>query len=441
MKKRLAFISLIIFTFSCFAFYRTATINRAVSAENQTTAFSRLPPQTFPAAAFAATGKISDLAPFEKLKNTGNKIVGIDGERKSAAEKQNAAHDADGNPARFGGAPMPPPSLSFDGISNRENNDAYGFAVIPPDMNGDVGPNHFVQSVNLLTRIYDKNGAPLTPAFKLSDLFAVLNTPCSRANFGNPITLYDALADRWILSQNCANEPPFRQLIAVSQTNDPTGAYFAYEFVMPNNRLNDYPKLGVWTDAIYMSTDEFVGNDFKGSGVFAFDKKKMFAGDAGASYVYFNVPSDSNVRRRGFLPSDFDGLNAPPANTPNTFMSYTATEYGDANDALRLFDFHADFNNPNASTFIERGESPLNVAAFDPTSNPDRDDIHAACAGRNARRAIGSFDVSARLPQFRRFAVFSRQSNRPRHAGQRNLSRRCARLRAAKTKRRRVRRP
>lgn len=375
MKKRLALIAFIIFTFTFVAFYRAAPPNRAASAEHQKANSAPVKPQSFRAAAFGVTRKISDLAPYKKLKNTDHRVVGIADGQKSSAENPEITHDADGELVNFAAVPMPAPSLSFDGIANRENNDAYGFAVIPPDMNGDVGPNHFVQSVNLLTRIYDKNGAPLTPAFKLSDVFAVLNTPCSQANFGNPITLYDPLADRWILSQNCANEPPFRQLIAVSQTADPTGAYFAYEFIMPNNRLNDYPKFGVWTDAIYMSTDEFVGNDFKGSGVFAFDKRKMLAGDRSASYVYFNVPSDSNVRRRGFLPSDLDGLNAPPANAPNTFMSYTATEYGDARDALRLFDFHVDFAAPNASTFVERGESPLTVAPFDPTSPPDRADI------------------------------------------------------------------
>ena len=375
MKKRLALITSIICAVSFLTFYRNAESKTVEPSKNQTVDFSELKPQTSQAVAFGVTGKISDLQPFQKITNAENKVFSVSDRKDSAKENPNTTHDKDNNLINFSALPMPLPTLSFDGISNRENNDAYGFAVIPPDMNGDVGPNHFVQSVNLLTRIYDKNGAPLTPSFKLSDLFAVLNTPCSTTNFGNPITLYDPLADRWILSQYCTSAPPFRQMIAVSQTADPTGAYFAYEFVMPNLRLNDFPKLGVWTDGYYMSDDEFIGNDYKGNGVFAFDKKKMLAGDRSASYVYFNLPSASSVRRGGYLPSDFDGLNAPPIDAPNTFITYTATEYGDANDALRLFDFHADFNNPNASTFIERSESPLIVAPFDPTSPPDRADI------------------------------------------------------------------
>jgi hypothetical protein len=375
MKKRLALITSIICAVSFLTFYRNAESKIVASTNAQTQNFTALKPQNFQAVAFAETRKISDLKPFEKKINAENKVFSVSDRKNSAKENLNTTHDKDNNLINFSALPMPLPTLSFDGISNRENNDAYGFAVIPPDMNGDVGPNHFVQSVNLLTRIYDKNGAPLTPSFKLSDVFAVLNTPCSTTNFGNPITLYDPLADRWILSQYCTNAPPFRQLIAVSQTSDPTGAYFAYEFVMPNLRLNDFPKIGVWTDGYYMSTDEFVGNDYKGNGVFAFDKKKMLAGDRSASFIYFNLPATSSERRGGYLPTDLDGLNAPPVNAPNTFVTYTATEYGDANDALRLFDFHADFVNPNASTFTERGESPLTVAPFDPTSPPDRADI------------------------------------------------------------------
>ncbi|MCY7376996.1 MAG: carboxypeptidase regulatory-like domain-containing protein [Pyrinomonadaceae bacterium] len=379
MKKRLALTLVIIFAASFFTYRQTAESRRSASSNNQT--LSEIKPQNFQAVAFGVTGKISDIAPLEKLTNTGNKVFSVSDRPGFLEKNPNIVHDADAHLINFSAVPMPTPTLSFDGISNRENNDAYGFAVIPPDMNGDVGPNHFVQSVNILTRIYNKNGAPLTPAFKLSDVFAVLNTPCSVANFGNPITLYDPLADRWILSQFCTNAPPFRQMIAISQTSDPTGAYFAYEFVMPNLRLNDFPKLGVWTDAYYMSTDEFVGNDFRGNGVFAFDKKKMLAGDANAGFIYFNLPTTATERRGGYLPSDLDGLNAPPANAPNTFITYTATEYGDANDALRLFDFHADFTNPNNSTFIERAESPIIVAPFDPTSPPDRVDIAQPAPG------------------------------------------------------------
>ncbi|HNQ14451.1 MAG TPA: hypothetical protein PKM58_02745, partial [Pyrinomonadaceae bacterium] len=188
----------------------------------------------------------------------------------------------------FLGLPVPGPSLSFEGLNSDDNAAAYGFRVLPPDTVGDVGFGHYVQAVNLLVRVFDKSGNALTPPFKMSTLFAPLGTPCSARNDGDPNVLFDPLSDRWILSQFCTQAPPFRQMVAVSRTSDPSGEYYLYEFVMPNVKLNDYAKLGVWSDAYFMSTDEFLGGDYAGSGVFAFDRQKLLSGDPDAGYIYFD---------------------------------------------------------------------------------------------------------------------------------------------------------
>lgn len=92
--------------------------------------------------------------------------------------------------------------------------------------------------------------------------------------------------------------------------------------------------------------------------------------------MYFNLNlTDFPEGIGGMLPSDLDGLTPPPPGTPNTFAYFLATEFGDPSDALRLFDFHVDFGNPSSSTFTERPESPLPVAAFNPLSPPGRRDI------------------------------------------------------------------
>ncbi len=283
--------------------------------------------------------------------------------------------DADGSLAAFGTTPMPPPLLSFPGLSNIDNAIIYSLLIIPPDMNGDVGPNHYVQIVNSLFRIFDKSGQPISQPFKINSLFESLGTVCSTRNDGLAVVLYDPLADRWIISQTCTAFPPFREMVAVSKTGDPLGQYYSYEFVMPNVKLNDFPKFGVWPDGYYMSTDEFLGADYVGAGAFAFDRTKLLAGDPTASYIYFNLAVPVGPRQKGLLPSDMDGLRPPPAGAPNVFASYTATEYGDAQDALKLYNFHADFSNPLNSTFTERPESPLAVSAFDPTSPDGRADI------------------------------------------------------------------
>lgn len=307
---------------------------------------------------------------------TPNAAIGFDRfDRRSTNEEPNQ-RSGDGNVfSKPTGVPMPAPSLSFDGIANFDNVTIFNLLILPPDMNGDVGPDHYVQAVNSLIRIYDKSGKPLLPPFRISTLFAPLGTVCSTRNDGLPVVLYDQLADRWLISQVCSAFPPFRQMVAISKSGDPTGEYFAYEFVMPNVKINDFPKFGVWTDAYYMTTDEYLGSDYTGSGAFAFDREKMIAGDPTAGYVYFGLNMTTPIRRRGFLPSDLDGLRPPPPGTPGIFASYTATEYGDPADTIRLFEFDADFDDGFASTFTERNESPIAVAPFDPTSPEGRPDI------------------------------------------------------------------
>lgn len=291
--------------------------------------------------------------------------------------QSSTAQGKDGSIANMSLVDMPPPSLSFDGLSNFDNIDAYSLFIMPPDMNGDVGPDHYVQTTNALVSIYDKNGVATSAPFKMSSLFAPLNTVCSLRDDGLPVVLYDPLADRWLLSQYCTAFPPFRQLVAVSKTGDPGGQYHIYEFAMPNVRVHDLPKFAVWPDGYYMSSEEFVGSDFSGVGAFAFDRNKMLAGDPTAGLIYFNLPRQANspVRLGNILPADLDGLRAPPVGTPNYFLGYLANEYGQAFDGIRLYEFHANFAEPLLSTFTERPESPWEVNEFDPTSPPERTDI------------------------------------------------------------------
>jgi 6-phosphogluconolactonase (cycloisomerase 2 family) len=257
--------------------------------------------------------------------------------------------------------PLPPPVLTFEGISNQDNFETSDFILIPPDPNGDVGPHHYVETVNILYRAYDKNtGAPLMPPLHMSQIFAGLGGACAEIDAGDPIVLYDHLADRWLLSQ-LANSP--HQCVAISQTGDPTGSFYVYDFPMPNTKFNDYPKLGVWPDAYYMTDNQFSGG-FRGVGVFAFDRVKMLAGRADATYVYFDLEA-RDPSLAGMLPADLDGP-PPPAGTPNYFLGMTSTHFGNPIDGLRIFEFHADFESPQSSTFVERQESALAVAAFDP---------------------------------------------------------------------------
>jgi len=260
-------------------------------------------------------------------------------------------------------------AVQFDGLSSADNFSSYGGRVLPPDTNHDVGPNHIVETTNLLVRIYDKSGTPLVAPFRMSALFTSLGAPCSTHDDGDPVVLYDPLADRWLLTQFTYEYPSKNRFcIAVSQTADPTGAYYVYQLSSPITAFQDYPHFGVWPDGYYLTSHEFntALTTYLGQGVFALERGKMLVG-APASAVYFDL-GQVNLNIGGMLPSDLDGVLTPAPDSPNTFAYFTATEYGDPSDALRLFDLHVDWTTPANSTFTERGESALVVAAFSPIS-------------------------------------------------------------------------
>jgi len=269
-----------------------------------------------------------------------------------------------------------PAATTFEGLADTDNGAGL---VNPSDSNGAVGPNHYVEVVNNRVRVFDKSGNALTAPFRQSSLFAGVGGLCGTVDDGDPIVLYDKLADRWQISQfafRATNAPPYHQCVAESVNGDPTGAYYLYDFQLPGQNFPDYPKLSTWPDAYYMSIREFfLGGSFRGEGAIALDRKKMLAGDPTATLILFDEGSLSNASS-GMLPLDFDGVLPPPAGMPNVFAIYTAAIFGDPQgDALRLFDFHADFDVPNNSTFTERAESPLAVAAFDPLNPSGRADI------------------------------------------------------------------
>ncbi len=139
-------------------------------------------------------------------------------------------------------AAMPTPSRSIEGISNTNG-------VLPPDTNGDVGPNHFVQWVNLSFAVYSKGTSTTPPALlygpaPANTLWSGFGGPCETRNDGDPIVRYDHLADRWVMSQLAVPNSffgvlfgPFYQCIAISATADPLGAYHRYQFSF--TKLND----------------------------------------------------------------------------------------------------------------------------------------------------------------------------------------------------------
>ncbi len=266
---------------------------------------------------------------------------------------------------------IPPPSNSFDGPGNLAG-------VSPPDPVGDVGPNHYVAMSNLYFAVYDKNGTLLYGPAANNTLWSGFGGDCQSDNDGDPIVLYDQLADRWILTQFTASGPNYYNCLAISTGPDPTGTYYRYA-VSTGSYFPDYPKYGVWSDAYYISTREFDGlfGPFVGVGAYAVNRAQMIAGDPNPQVISFLMPPGATPYNvgDGLLPSDLDGNILPPTGSPNYFVGAmdNGGQYGAPQDALTLWKFQADFTTPANSTFTLT--DTLSIAPYDTQFDP--------CSGRS----------------------------------------------------------
>ncbi|MGD8441486.1 MAG: hypothetical protein PVG53_13220, partial [Holophagae bacterium] len=265
--------------------------------------------------------------------------------------------------------------------------------LAPPDVVGDVGPNHYISMVNASRfAIWDKLGNPLVPATTLSALWTASGGGSSNctSGYGDPIVQYDELADRWLMSEFAQSGNHL--CVYVSRGADPvTSGWFVYDFSTPS--FPDYPKYSVWSDAYYVSTFESPL-----LGIYALDRVSMLAG-APATYQRFTIPqlTGTSPRVTRILPADHDGVQAPPAGLPNLFVRTVDDTQDNSNptDRIEVWEYHVDFATPGNSTFANTQN--LTPAAF--TLLP--------CTGSPARNCVPQPGTAAMLD-----ALFNRAMRR-----------------------------
>jgi hypothetical protein len=238
---------------------------------------------------------------------------------------------------------MPSPTLNFDGVPFP----GVACNCAPPDTNGEVGATQYVQDVNIGFQVFNKStGASVFGPFDIATLWQTMGGTCFDFGDGDPVVLYDQLANRWVITQFAGSSVPTDECIAVSTTSDATGSYNAYDFHLGTDFF-DYPKFGVWPDAYYMSMNVFNSSatSFLGVQPFAFDRAAMLAGNPNPTFVTFRNTPFFTPSADPFMPADVDGPNPPPAGAPNPFL----TEGVGA--TWPLYRFHVDLATPANSTF------------------------------------------------------------------------------------------
>lgn len=263
----------------------------------------------------------------------------------------------------------------------------------PGDPYGDVGPNHYIQMVNTLFAIWDKEGNLLYGPVQNRTLWSGVGGPCDTENDGDPIVLYDHLADRWMLSQFAVTageegQDDYYECIAVSATSDPLGEWHRYAFSY-GDVFPDYPKFGVWPDGYYMSANEFRGN--YGTGATVFEREAMLNGDPEARMVYFSYSG-----MYGLIPADLDGP-PPPDGAPMPFARLTIS-------GIQMWELTVDWDNTDQSSFIQT--QMIDPAPYDiwlcggdrdcipqPGTNSGLDAISDRLMSRMPYRNFGDYEV------------------------------------------------
>lgn len=244
---------------------------------------------------------------------------------------------------------------NFEGVDNLQN-------VLPPDTEGDVGKDHYIQMVNMSFAIFDKEGNTLYgPASNLS-LWQHAPEPWASFSNGDPIVLYDEQADRWLVSElSFPNHPynPHYIKLAISETSDPLGSWYLYGYEY--EYFCDYPKISVWNNGYYLTTNNnfWVNNqwDFHAVGLSVFERDSLLTGSPDARRFFYDFYP--NQQPWSMLPSDFDGP-VPDAGTP----AYLAYLDEGATDRIFIYQVHTDWQNINNST-VQRQATLLPEAFSD----------------------------------------------------------------------------
>ncbi len=256
------------------------------------------------------------------------------------------------------GVASPVVDMSFDGYSAADNITLFGGTSLPPDTNGDIGPDNYIIYVNTGWSIYDKTTGLLATdggPFPGNSFWAGFGGPCEADNAGDPIVLYDKLADRWMFSQFTSSaNPDGHQCFAISTTNDPRGPYHRYQFDFPGE-FNDYPHIGIWNDASgEQSGYYFVTHDFQLPALDAFfqasflavERDEMLQGNSAQVVRMLNTASqDGIVSSFGAQPPHLESVELPPVGMCAPFV-LTRTDLG----GYSFRDFCVDWANPANST-------------------------------------------------------------------------------------------
>ena len=244
-------------------------------------------------------------------------------------------------------ANAPAATNNFDGTPDNSG-------VIPSDDTGAAGSTQFLEIVNSQIAVYSKTGGLLLGPENTNTLWSGFGGSCQTYNDGDGTVQWDTLSQRWVVEQLEVSAQPFFICVAVSTSADATGTWNRYSFQYTN--FPDYPKLGVWPDAYYLTVNQFnaAGTTGLGEETCALNRASMLTGAAASTQCFFLNSSGENT----VLPATLNGTTPPAAGAPEWLVGISPTTA----NALAYWQLHVDWTTPANS--VLSAQTNLGVTAF-----------------------------------------------------------------------------
>ena len=241
----------------------------------------------------------------------------------------------------------PAATTNFDGVPDNSG-------VIPSDSNGAAGATQYFEIANSQIAVYNKSGGVLLGPENTNTLWSGFGGSCQTNNDGDGTVQFDTLSQRWVVEQLEVSTQPFFVCVAVSTSADATGTWNRYSFQYTN--FPDYPKLGVWPDAYYLTVNQFNASGTTGLGeeTCALNRASMLTGAAASTQCFALNSSGENT----VLPATLNGTTPPAAGAPEWLVGISPT----TSNALAYWQLHIDWSTPSNSTLSAQTNLP--VTAF-----------------------------------------------------------------------------
>lgn len=278
------------------------------------------------------------------------------------------------------------------------------------DPNGAVGTKQFMEWTNVAFQAYDKvTFAPVwsTPQAGINPWVNNGISACNSIS-GDGVIIFDRLALRWVIAAHSTITNNYNYCVAVSNTDDLTSSSLAwYTYVFPLNSIlgknaegnvyfPDWPKIGTWPDAYYVSMDlNDINHGFAEVGIVvcALDRTNMLVNGTTNAPICFEQPNPVTTGvylGHSLIPADVEGTTPPPVgrdefltSIENPILNGTAT----TSTTFNLWDFHVDWANPSSSTFTQ---SSLIEAPYQPGCYTANAPVNTMCVPEPSTGSTGN---------------------------------------------------